>query len=113
MKSILLATLITGLLSFQCNKAEYDAPSCIEAKIARLKAESKANPPAQVDEYIYNGKKVYLFNAPCCDQYSELYDESCNLLCAPYGGISGHGDGKCADFSANAQHVRVIWKDSR
>lgn len=105
--------IITSLAAFQCNKAGYDAPSCIEAKIASLKAKSKQNPPAQVEEYLYNGKKVYLFNSPCCDQYNQLYDENCNILCAPSGGFTGKGDGKCPDFSSAAQYLRIVWKDGR
>lgn len=104
--------LLFGLLSFQCNK-EYTDYSCINKKINRIKAERKWNPPAQVDEYMYQGKKVFLFSADCCDQFSELYDENCNLICAPSGGITGHGDGKCTDFQSTAQHVRLVWKDDR
>lgn len=113
MKSILFAGFITALLSFECNKNNHDVPSCVEAKIAALKADPKQNPPAQVDEYLYNGKKVYLLNSPCCDQFNPLYDEDCNLICAPSGGITGRGDGKCADFSSAAKHIRLVWKDER
>ena len=111
MKRILILPLLLAVLSFQCNKE--NVPSCIAVKITALKAKAKQNPPAEVTEYMYAGKKVYLFSADCCDQYNELYDENCNYICAPTGGITGKGDGKCADFATSAQLVRVVWKDNR
>ena len=64
----------------------------------------------QIDEYRYNGNKVYLVTAPCCDQFNTVYDEQCNAICAPSGGITGNGDGKCPDFSVTATHVKLVWK---
>lgn len=68
--------------------------------------------PVQIDEYIYNGKAVYLFTAPCCDQFNVLYNDSCKKICSPSGGITGKGDGKCDDFSKTARHVKLIWKET-
>lgn len=112
MKSILLLFLCASLFSFQCSK-DYNVPACINKKIAQIKAQSKWNPPAEVNEYTYQGKKVYLFTSDCCDQYIMLYDGSCNYLCSPSGGITGNGDGKCSDFYTEAKHERLVWKDSR
>lgn len=112
MKSILLSAIAIVFFAFQCTK-NYSGSSCIDKKIARIKTEKKWNPPAEVNEYLYNGKKVYLFSADCCDQFNELYDAECNYICAPTGGITGNGDGKCADFRNSAQHVRLVWKDDR
>ncbi|MGQ0740155.1 MAG: DUF6970 domain-containing protein [Bacteroidota bacterium] len=112
MKSILLATGFITVLSFQCNK-DYTSSSCINNKISQIKARPKFNPPAEVNEHRYKGKRVFLFTADCCDQYNELYDEDCNYICAPSGGITGAGDGKCTDFSTAAQHIRLVWKDDR
>jgi hypothetical protein len=39
-------------------------------------------------------------------------DQDCNYICAPYGGITGKGDGNCADFS-DAKYLRLVWKDER
>ncbi len=87
-------------------------PACIQQKIDSIKALPRFNPPAQVDEYAWNGRKVYLFSANCCDQYSPLYDSACNYLCAPVGGFTGKGDMRCPDFK-NATHLRLVWKDDR
>ena len=67
----------------------------------------------EVDEYIYEGKQVFLFSSPCCDQYNNLYDKDCNLICAPSGGYTGKGDNKCPEFSSKAKHIRLLWKDDR
>lgn len=109
---LLVSLVLAALLFFQCNK-KYTEYSCINSKIGRIKAQRKWNPPAEVNEYIYQGKRVFLFSADCCDKFYELYDENCNKICAPSGGISGHGDGKCMDFQSTAQFVRLVWKDDR
>jgi hypothetical protein len=98
MKRIVLAIGIIGLFSFGTCKKEKLLPECIQQKIEAIKAQPKWNPPAQVDEYVYQGKRVYLFSADCCDQYTQAFDENCNYICAPSGGITGKGDGRCADF---------------
>ena len=46
----------------------------------------------------YQGQPAYLFVAPCCDQFNQLYDTRGVKLCAPSGGLSGHGDGKCKEM---------------
>lgn len=111
-------TLIAALLTTaaqQCTKKTADAalPTCIQQKIDSIKAQPKWNPPAEVWEYTYNGKTVYLFSADCCDQYTTAYDRDCNYICAPSGGLAGRGDRKCEDFSAVAKQVRLVWKDNR
>jgi hypothetical protein len=101
------------LLAMQCNKQNNEIPSCIQQKIDHIKAVNKWNPPAKVNEYIYQGKHVYLFSADCCDQFDELYDKNCNYICAPSGGITVKGDMKCPDFSTASQFVKLVWKDPR
>lgn len=88
-------------------------PICIQQRIDSLKRQPKQNPAASIEEYRYNGRKVYLYSAPCCDQYNVLVDENCNQLCAPSGGFTGKGDGKCADFKTQATFIKVVWKDER
>ena len=85
-------------------------PTCLAEQLTRIQAHQYDNPPIQIDEYEYNGKKYYLFTADCCDQYNILFDENCKGFCAPSGGITGKGDGKCPDFKDNAKLIRNIWK---
>lgn len=113
MKYILLIFAIPFLQKSSCNKNKSTTPSCILQKIEQIKAQPKWNPPAEVNEYIYNDAPVFLFSSNCCDQYNVAYDENCNVVCAPSGGYTGKGDNKCPDFFEKAKHVRLVWKDKR
>lgn len=115
MKVLLLAFSILTLTTQQCAKKMHSTtlPACIQQKIDSIKAQPRWNPPAEVWEYTYNGKRVFLVSADCCDQYTTLYDDKCNYVCAPSGGLTGTGDRKCDDFNATAKQVRLVWKDSR
>lgn len=88
-------------------------PDCIVQRIDSIRKEPKWNPPAEVNEYIYNGKTVYLFSSPCCDFFNPVYGADCNYVCAPSGGFTGRGDGKCPGFDSTAKFVRLVWKDER
>jgi hypothetical protein len=87
-------------------------PACVRQIIDAGSKEEPANLPVQVDEYLYKGEKVYLFTAPCCDQFDQVYDANCNKRCAPTGGITGKGDGACPDFATTATFTKLIWKGS-
>ena len=85
-------------------------PPCLADQLSKIQANQYENPPVQVDEYEYNGRTVYLFTSECCDQYNVLFDDNCKGFCAPSGGVTGRGDGKCGDFKTNGKLVRNIWK---
>lgn len=109
-----MVIIATNLLFVACRKEKQgDLPGCLKNKIEQIKNEKKWNPPAQIHEYVYNGRTVYLISADCCDQYDTLIDSNCNYICAPSGGIANTGDGKCTDFYKTAKYVRVVWKDER
>ena len=112
---IITISLFTALLSmnFQCGKEEIDIPSCIQLRIDSIKAQPVSNPRGEVTEYEYNGQRVYGINSTCCDQYYNVLDEQCNYICAPSGGLTGAGDGKCPDFFQNAKKIRTVFKDDR
>ena len=116
MKYIMIMMVVPILMAEQCNRKKNGGdsiPACIWQKIETIKSEPKWNPPAQVDEYIYNGQHVFLFSSNCCDQFNVAYDENCKAICAPSGGIAGSGDRKCLDFSSTAKFVKQVWKDPR
>lgn len=115
MKSLLLTAIVVLVTAAQkCKKQNQDRlPACVQQKIEDIKKQPKWNPPAEVHEYLYNGKRVFYFSSPCCDQYNVVYDEDCNYICAPSGGYTGKGDKKCEDFESKAQHVKLVWKDDR
>ena len=114
MKVFIAVTLFILFLDTACIVQKKPMlPACIQQKITAIQKEPKWNPPAEVNEYLYKGKTVYLFSSPCCDQYNVAYDKDCNAICAPSGGITGKGDRKCIDFQEKATFVRIVWKDNR
>jgi hypothetical protein len=110
-----LLIIILCLFTFNCKKVETSSntPNCIKSKIREILKSSPSNPPTKVWKYQYNGETVYYFPAKCCDISSELYNEKCQLICRPDGGITGGGDGKCADFFTKRTNEEVVWIDNR
>jgi hypothetical protein len=50
---------------------------------------------------------------PCCDFFSEVYDEHCKFLGSPDGGFTGKGDGKLPDFFEEAKNEKLIWEAAK
>ena len=115
MRVIFLLVLSSTLGTSTCNnKGESSSiPACIQLKIESLQKAPVQNPPAIVISYSYNGSNAYYFNAPCCDQFSSLFDANCTLICHPDGGITGRGDGNCPDFGTAAMDKKLLWQDTR
>ena len=117
MKKTLLVSL-TALVLTSCGNnntskdktANTSIPSCLQETIKALEKGKETNPPVQIDEYFYNGKRIFLYTADCCDQFNVAYDENCNPVCAPTGGMEGGGDHKCPDFSTAARWVTLVWE---
>jgi len=111
------AIILIGFLGlfFGCEKENLpkDTPKCIENKINEISKGDVWNPPAKVYRYKYNGQIVYYFPPRCCDIPSTLYDENCNIICSPDGGLTGGGDGKCSDFFDSRTDEKLIWEDTR
>lgn len=91
-------------------KQEQNVPACVQKLLDEAAASQPPVLPLEVVEYNYKGRKVYLFQADCCDFLNIAYDEQCNRICAPSGGFTGGGDKKCPDFDSLARKVKVIWK---
>lgn len=91
--------------------AKDSIPACVRKLIDAGNKDEPSTAPVQVDEYLYNGRKVFLFTALCCDQYNTLYDDSCKVLCAPSGGFTGKGDQRCPDFFEKAKLVKLVWEN--
>ena len=88
-------------------------PPWLKARITAVLAERKGNPITRIFRYQYGGQTVYYISAPCCDQYSNVYDTKGRLVCQPDGGITGKGDGKCADFEKKKTDEKLVWQDPR
>lgn len=88
-------------------------PDWVNRLITDFQSKPVGNPPQSITRYEYNGEIVYYVPPQCCDQYSVLYDSKGTVICAPDGGFTGRGDGKCADFRQQAKNEQLIWKDDR
>ena len=111
-KTLLIIILILPLLS--CDNEEFvaEVPSCIERIINEIKSGTVWNPPAQVWKWETDENTYYYITSDCCDQWNYLYDEQCNVVCAPDGGITGMGDRNCPEFNESIVKS-LIWSDDR
>jgi len=88
-------------------------PQWLQERIANVLKERKRTPIIRILSYNYRGQQVYYQSAPCCDQYSTVYDSRGRVVCNPDGGITGQGDGKCPDFDKNKTNEKLVWQDPR
>lgn len=107
--SLLLLGLSLGCRSIP-KAADQPTPDWLAAKIKGLEDSAAINPPEFIASYRYQGRLVYYVSPRCCDQYSALYDSSGAELCAPDGGITGHGDGRCPLFLAQRTNETILWR---
>lgn len=90
-----------------------DSPNWLRLKVAEWTLLSDSSAPDAVYRYEYNGQTVYYFQARCCDRFNVAYDMEGQALCAPDGGVTGRGDGKCPDFKKTAIGGAVVWQAPR
>lgn len=107
------ATLSTACLLSTGPHLPKDTPTWLRDLIQDLASQPVANPPASITAFTYRDQTVYFLPSRCCDIPSVLYDASGVVLCAPDGGITGQGDGRCPDFVTARRDERLIWADSR
>jgi len=111
MKKITTVTLILIVLSLawtSCEKIDVPkgTPRCITKKIKKKKGYCLD----KVYQYEFNGATVYLFfSSSCFDIKQDLYNEDCDLICSPSGGMNGLGDGQCVNFYQEAINKKLIW----
>jgi len=111
---IKISLIIYFILMGSCSQSvEPDNPAWIDRMIERFQKEPAGNPPQSIWRYEYEGATVYYIPAQCCDQFSALYDRGGHIICAPDGGITGSGDGRCPDFFSKRTNEKLIWKDPR
>ncbi|WP_374758097.1 DUF6970 domain-containing protein [Fibrella forsythiae] len=110
------SALLIGLsctLSCSTDAIPADTPACIRDQIAQMQAAPVRNPRGSVTQYSYKGRAVYYIPSDCCDGLNVLLDADCTVICAPDGGFSGSGDGRCRDFYQTATDKKLIWQDDR
>ena len=114
LKNIIFTSLLMILFLLACSReTQVEHPAWINKLIKQLESEPVGNPPSSIWRYDYNGQVVYFIPAQCCDIPSTVYDADGNILCAPDGGITGEGDGRCPDFFSTRSDEQQIWKDPR
>jgi hypothetical protein len=80
----------------------------VRERIVRFEAAGE-RPPRDIERYLApGGRRVYLFQAPCCDVFDALYDEDGRYICAPSGGFLGQGDGRCPAWIHVMQRYQPI-----
>jgi hypothetical protein len=114
MKTYFLAFIAILILLAGCSHAtQLSNPAWVDKLITQFENDPVGNPPQSIWSYEYNDQVVYFIPAQCCDIYSTLYDASGNVICAPDGGFTGKGDGRCPDFFSQRTSEQLIWQDSR
>ncbi len=88
-------------------------PAWLNARIDELTKETSRAPSGGVWKYEVEGKTVYYFVAPCCDQFNTLFDAEGRYLCAPDGGFTGRGDEKCSPAHLVQTKKQLVWEDPR
>ncbi len=95
------------------NDSSANLPACIKALIEKMKTSAVTNPPSKLYSYTFEGKTVFYVPAVCCDQFSNLYNDSCKIIAHPDGGFTGRGDKKLPTFNTTKTNEKLIWEDKR
>lgn len=106
MKRIFFFIIIAVCLSITgCSDTSSSVPSAIRNRISQY-----SNVIQRVDECQYHSNTVYFFcgRGDIADGSDYLFSANGTLM-ATFGGITGHGNGNCADFYETARVVRVVW----
>ena len=100
--------VLTGACALGRPLATESVPDWLAQLIVEF--EHAPNPPSVVARYEYRDQLVYYVAPRCCDIYSTLYDAAGTILCAPDGGFTGRGDGRCPDFFAERRNEMILWQ---
>lgn len=93
--------------------AEAEPPPFVQGLIRKYSAGPRQNPPVSIWRHTYRGAEVFYIPPRCCDMYGQVYDGNGELVCAPDGGLTGRGDGRCPDFPTESSGAVLIWEDPR
>jgi hypothetical protein len=114
MRLRLIALIVLFVLLAACAQATQSAnPAWVDELVEQFENDPVGNPPQSIWRYEYSGQTVYYVPQQCCDQFSTLYDAGGVVICAPDGGLTGQGDGRCRDFFEKRTGELLIWQDSR
>jgi len=117
MKTTLIMTISILFILVACSGSRATSTpenlDWVNKLITQFQAAPVGNPPQTIWKYNYQGSTVYYIPPQCCDQMGKLYDVGGTWICAPDGGLTGRGDGKCPDFFRLSSNQVLIWVDPR
>jgi len=88
---------IVLLLGCSSSNGRYVSPYSTKWVKQQIRAYEIKGASQVTGKVINAGKPFYLIASPCCDKFDYLYDTKGVILCAPYGGFTGRGDGSCPE----------------
>jgi hypothetical protein len=113
-KNLLLLSILISVLLIGCARSPVPyEPKWVQDLVSTYEKAPVGNPPQSIWQYEYKDQTVYYVPPQCCDQFSTLYAVSGEVICAPDGGFTGQGDGRCSDFSRERKNEKLIWQDPR
>jgi hypothetical protein len=111
---VLAVSLAVFSLSVQAQTTmPVSLPAWLQSRITTIENSPFGSEPDEVWQFEYQGKTVYYFLAPCCDQFNRLYSADGKYLCAPNGGFLGVGDQRCPDAIPKRNQRKRVWRDPR
>ncbi len=119
MKKIKLSTIVVVFFSLclfsvqSCNKKNTDTmPVCMNDKIAEWEKVDCSASGANIEEYYFQNKIVFVFNSYICgsDFPSTVVDNNCNEI-GYLGGYVGNGMINGVDFYKNAIYIKEMWRN--
>ena len=69
--------------------------------------------PVQIWQLVYQGKPAFYMVEDCCDRMNTLHDSAGYARCAPSGGLTGRGDGRCPAPLPSTNQMRLVWERAR
>ncbi|MCB0706552.1 MAG: hypothetical protein KDC34_14655 [Saprospiraceae bacterium] len=108
---LFIAVTLFSLSSCQKDPILKELPQCVQDLVKDIKKAPITDPPTSLYSYTFEGATVYYISGPCCDIFSTLYNEDCEIICHPDGGFTGGGDGLCPDFLSKATDEKLLWMD--
>lgn len=91
---------IALLLGCSSSNTRYVSPYSarwVRQQIRAFEMPTREAPSRVTGKVVYGDEPFYSIPSPCCDKYDYLYDSRGGILCAPSGGLTGRGDGRCPE----------------